>query len=167
MPIRQTLFVIATVPLFAATIAAQGPTLIDAQATLRNCTYETCALRLSSRVFRGVAVSRGLYGPQEDFGFAGGALRRAVQAVPAALAEAELGHRRYVRGGVYSIVGTLASTGLAVLATRQANSDTRSRNLWIGAAVMGGVSLYGGTQIARGDENYSRAIWLYNKEIPR
>jgi len=167
MPSRHTLFSIAALPLFASAVAAQGPTLADAQTTLRACTYETCALRLSTRVYRGVAVSRGLNGPHEQFGFAGGSLRRAVSAVPAALAEAEVGHRRYVRGGIYSLVGTVASTALAVLAVRDANNPNATRNLWLGSAAMVGVGVYGGTQIARGAESYSRAIWLYNKEIPR
>jgi len=30
-----------------------------------------------------------------------------------------------------------------------------------------GVAFHRATQIARGDERYSRAIWLYNNEIPR
>ncbi len=164
---RQTVFIVAALPLFTAALFAQGPTLNDAQTTLRNCTYETCALRLSTRVLSGVTVSRGLNGPHEDFGVAGGVLRRAVSAVPAARSEAEAGHRRYVRGGIFGIVGTVASAGLALLASRQENSDSRNRNLLIGAGVMAGVGLYGSTQIARGDESYSRAIWLYNKEIPR
>ncbi len=170
MQTRQTLFLMAVLPLITLAATAQGPTVSSAQATLRDCTYETCALRLSSRVFRGVAVSRGLTGPQEPFGFAGGSLRRAVSAVsavPAALAEAEIGHRRYVRGGVYTLVGSLASVGLALLATRDANNRSLSRNLWIGAGTMGLVTASGASEIARGDESFSRAIWLYNKEIPR
>ena len=167
MQMRQALLVIAVLPLITVAATAQGPTVSSAQTTLRDCSYETCALRLSSRVFRGVAVSRGLNGPQEQFGFAGGSLRRAVSAVPAALAEAEIGHRRYVRGGIFTVVGTLASVGLALLATRDANSRDLNRNLWIGAGTMGLVTASGAIEIARGDEHYSRAIWLYNKEIPR
>jgi len=167
MPSRHTLFSIAVLPLFASAVAAQGPTLADAQTTLRACTYESCALRLSTRVFRGVAVSRGLDGPKEQFGFAGGSLRRAVSAVPAALAEAEIGHRRYVRGAIYSLVGGLASSVLTFLAVRDTYSQNTTRNLWIGSAAMVGVGVYGGTYVARGNESYSRAIWLYNKEIPR
>lgn len=167
MASRSTLLSIAVLPLFASAVAAQGPTLADAQTALRSCTYATCALRLSTRVFRGVAVSRGLNGPLENFGFAGSSLRRAVSVVPAALAEAEIGHRRYVKGGIFSVVGGVASTALTLFALRDSYSPNTTRALWIGSAAMAGVGVYGGTQIARGAESYSRAIWLYNKEIPR
>ncbi len=164
---RHALLAMLAVTFSPAAASAQGPTLSEAQTTLRSCTYEACALRLSTRVFRGVAVSRGLNGPREQLGFAGGSLVRAVSAVPAAQAEAETGHRRYRTGGIYTILGTVASTTLAILATRDANSPSLTRNLWIGSIAMGGVTFYGATQIARGDESFSRAIWLYNRELPR
>ena len=160
MPTRHTLFSIAVLPRFASEVTAQGPTLAAAQTALRGCTYETCALRLSTRVFRGVAVNRGLNGPLENFGFAGGSLRRAVSAVPAALVEAEIGHCRYVRGGTYSVVGGVASTALTMFALRETCSPNTTRALWIGSAAMVGVSVYGGTQIARGAESFSRDLAL-------
>lgn len=146
---------------------AQGPTLDNARGVLQGCTYDSCALRLSTHLFRGVTVRKGLSGPEEQMGFAGGGIVRAVAAVPSAATEAAIGHRRYRRGGIFTLVGTIASSTLAVLAVRDANSRTLTRNLWIGAGVMGGATFYGGTLIARGDESFSRALWLYNREIPR
>jgi hypothetical protein len=167
MPASRLLFSLSALPLLAISAAAQGPTLRDAQSALRSCTYDTCALRLSTHVFRGVTVRRGLNGSEEWFGFAGGALARAVSTVPAAEAEARIGRRRYITGGIAAVVGALASTALALLATRGANSAGLTRNLWIGSGAMGGVAFYGSTQLARGDESFSRAVWMYNRELSR
>ena len=150
-------------PLLSRGVAAQSAERVDPA----SCPYEACALRLSTRVFHGVGVQRGLHGRIEPLGFSGGALVRAVTGVPAAVVEAEAGRRNHLRGGVTTLIGTLASVSLVLIANREASSPSMRRNLFIGSGIGAAVSFYGGTQIARGDEHFSRAIWLFNQALPR
>lgn len=150
-------------PLLTSGVSAQSDGRVDPA----SCPYEACALRLSTRVFHGVGVQRGLNGRIEPLGFTGAGMVRAVAGVPAAVVEAEAGRHNHLRGGVTTLIGSLAAISLGLIANREANSPSMRRNLWIGSSIGAAVGFYGGTQIARGDERFSRAIWLYNQALPR
>jgi hypothetical protein len=151
----------------ASSAYAQGPTIAAAQTALRGCTYEACALRISTGVFSGERVSKGLMGQSEPFGFGGGGLVRAVNAVPSALKEAQAGRGLRIKGSVITVISALASGILTVAALREANSDALTRNLWIATGVSTVATFYGGALVSRSEEHFSRAVWLYNKELPR
>lgn len=164
---RRSAAVIVLVTCLAGIAHAQAPTPANAMTIPHGCTYDTCALRLSSRVIGGMRVQRGLDGPWQRFGFAGGGVVRAVQSVPAAFAAADSGHRMFKAGAITSIIGGLASAVMFSAAARNDISGS-SRNTFIAGGFAGGlVSVFGGIQLTRGNERFSRAIWLFNREIPR
>ena len=161
---RVRLFaVLVLFSLLSSGVSAQSAGPVDPA----SCPYEACALRLSTRVFHGVGVQRGLNGPIEPLGSTGAGMVRSVAGVPAAVVEAEAGRQKHLRGGVTSLIGSLAAISLGLIANREANSPSMRRNLWIGSSIGVAVGVYGGTQIARGDEHFARAIWLYNRALPK
>jgi hypothetical protein len=149
----------------ARSLGAQGPTLASAQTALSRCSYETCALRLD-RSFTGRRVSVGLEGVSSAMGPLGGGLIDAVQPVPAALAEAHAGRRNALKATIATVVASVA----AVYAVQGASGDPL---LWNDAQVFGGLAVSlaaAGTtlvQMTYAERHFSRAVWLYNREIPR
>ena len=61
---RRLIALIVLPAVTAGAAFAQAPTSETAASALRGCTYDTCALRLSSRVFGGIGVQKGLDGPR-------------------------------------------------------------------------------------------------------
>lgn len=147
-------------------LAAQGPTVVAAQSALGRCTYETCAIRLDRSFVGGRRINSGLEGVSVPMGFVGGGLVRAVDAVPRALDEASRGRRNAIKA---TVVGVIAGLALAY-SLEGARGDPL---LWNDAQVFGGILAAGAATVVTvqqsiyAERHFSRAIWLYNRELPR
>ena len=164
--------------LAAGTAGAQAPAGVPA-----GCTYDACALR-RERVFfseRLLAGTRGAVVARPRFGGAF-AVDSIVRGVPEAVPYAERYRREQVRGQVLTLVGTLLSAAALVDAVRNADGGTCavvagvagacSRDGWRGrdtALLLGGIAfnVTGGWRIQIADRSLNRAIWYYNRALPR
>ena len=145
--------------------AATGPVTAVAQsATSAACTYDTCALRregvfFSQRVLAGAqgrVVARG--------GFSGFRLDSALAGSPRALAEARIHRREAGRGGLLMLVGgVLGGIGVAHAAGGDERSSAVTALVVSGAA----ASIVGGWRLQIADRALNRALWWYNRDLPR
>jgi hypothetical protein len=153
---------VVTVPL-----EAQGPTLDAAQSGLGRCTYETCALRRERTMFGGSSIVTGRVGAATPMGLLGGGLVLAVERVPGALVEAQQGRRNAIIAAIAGVVGGLAIS----LALQNALRDdilAASDGQFYGSILVGvGATAVFGVNSVRADRHFSRAVWLYNGELPR
>ncbi len=102
-----------------------------------------------------------------SMGVLGGGLVFAVAPVPGALEEAQHGRRDAIVAAVAGVIGGLAlsaslqaSTSADILAA----SDTQ---LW-GGLIVGAAGLgIWGVKAVNADNHFSRAVWLYNRELAR
>jgi hypothetical protein len=148
-------------------VQAQGPTVANARATVDTCTYATCAIRLDRAFFSGRKVIVGLDGQELSLGPLGGGLVSVVDRVPAAAAEARSGRRNAIKSVV---AGTLGSIGVIVAVRRYGERDLFIRNegLNFGVLTLGlAGAITAGVQGMYAERHYSRAVWLYNRELPR
>ncbi len=132
-----------------------------------SCPYETCALRVEPGFFGGHTLVVGVDGVRTNFGFHAGGLIRAVDRVPAALAEAQLGRSNAI---VSSVFATLAGLGLAVAlnGVTLPNTDKVGNGQAFGALVLGAAGgIVSGVERVYAERHYSRSIWLYNAALPK
>jgi hypothetical protein len=166
---RRILAVLATPLAFTLPTGgaqAQAPTMSTAQTTLKQCTYEACALRLERGVFLGDRVRIGLDGAKVGFGFTGSGVTRSVASVPEALAAAKVGQRQRTIGQIVGLASAFTAAGLLSTADFSGNRNDDVR-FWTAAGVGVAGGIIGGIQLSRSTESFSRAVWLYNKALPR
>jgi hypothetical protein len=166
---RQTQTVLAAslaFALLAGGVQAQAPTISAAQTTLKACTYDTCALRLERGAFLGDRVRVGLDGAKVGYGFTGAGVARAVESVPDALAAAKIGQRQRTVGQIVGLVAAFTAAGLLSNVDFSGDSNDDAR-FWTAAGVGVAGGVIGGIQMSRSTESFSRAVWLYNKALPR
>jgi hypothetical protein len=131
------------------------------------CTYETCAIRLDRGFFSGRKVIVGLDGQELSLGPLGGGLVSVVDRVPAAASEARMGRRNAIKSAVAGVLGSIA----LIVAVR--NYDDRDRAIRNAGIAFGSLTLglagtiTAGVQGMYAERHYSRAVWLYNRELPR
>jgi len=148
-------------------VAAQAPTMAPVGGALAQCTYDRCALRLDRKLFGGETIRVGLDGDEVRLGFSGGVVTDLVAAVPDAVREAEQGMRKRTRGNIAVLIGSLIVTAaFSSLGTDAAGEFNLGRALLLGAGGSA-VTIYGGVQATRASQAFSRAIWQYNRAIPR
>ena len=100
-------------------------------------------------------------------GLVGGGLMFAVERVPGALAEAQLGRRDAIVAAVAGVIGALA-IGLSVQAASRDDILSASDSQLYGGLLVGTAAvLTFGIKATRADQHFSRAVWLYNRELPR
>lgn len=164
---RLIAFAVAVSLLSAPDLSAQGPTQAAARSALGSCTYETCAIRRERAMFGGSRVVTGRDGAWTSAGVLGGGLIFAVERVPAALAEAQHGRRDAIVAAVAGVIGTLALSASLQAATSADILTASDTQLWggllVGAAGLGVLSV----KAASADNHFSRAVWLYNRELAR
>jgi hypothetical protein len=145
-------------------VHAQSPAVPTA--TLTGCTYDSCAIRLDRGIFGGPTIRIGLEGTPVRMGSFGGQLAKVVLRVPAAEREARAGRANAIRSYAASTLSAVAALTLAFGGSRLGGAGSESR-IWTAV----GVSALGGTvasvQNVYAGRHYSRAVWLYNREIPR
>ncbi len=168
MPIRDVAAVLAIVGSGVVPLRAQGPTLAAAQSALGQCSYETCAIRLERTFFSGRKISIGLEAvTSSQMGLVGGGLVNAVNRVPMALNEAQQGRRNALRAVVAGAIGTLALY-YSIQGTRGIDPLDWDDSRVFGGLILGSAaSVTGLVQTVYAERHFSRAVWLYNREIPR
>ncbi len=163
----RTLCAVLALSLLAQPVAAQGPTVDAAQTALGRCTYETCAIRRERTMFGASVIVTGRIGAATPMGLLGGGLVLAVDRVPGALAEAQKGRRNAIIAAIAGVVGGIAMT----LALQNAFRDdilAASDGQLYGSLLVGvGATAVYGVNSVRADRHFSRAVWLYNAELPR
>jgi hypothetical protein len=163
---------VATILVLSAVIAslpvkAQGPTVASARAAVDACTYATCAIRLDRGFFSGRKVIVGLDGQELSLGPLGGGLVSVVDRVPAAAAEARSGRRNAIKSTVAGVLGSIAVI-VAVRSYGDRDLVIRDEGIAFGALALGlAGSITAGVQGMYAERHYSRAVWLYNRELPR
>ena len=163
-----SLVVVVLGHVFAAPVAvAQTPTMTAARVAPSSCPYDLCALRVEPGFLGGRTLVVGVDGVRTNFGFQAGGLVRAVDRVPAALAEAQLGRRNAIVSNVFAALAGIALV-VALDGVTYPNSDKRGNGQAFGALLTGGaIALVGGVQRVYAERHYSRAIWLYNAALPK
>ncbi len=146
------------------------------------CTYDACALR-RERVFfseRILAGARGAVAARPRFGGAF-PIDSIVRSVPEALPEARRYRREQVRGQLLSLAGGVLSLAAVIDAVNRSGGDCDAvgvgpvvacSNGWRArstALVLGGLafSVTGGWRLQIADRSLNRAIWWYNRALPR
>jgi hypothetical protein len=148
----------------APPVAAQGAGRDAGQPPLSVCTYDECGLRVEpGGLFRTPVLLRGARGQHvAGFGRLGPDLPRIVAGADSAVAHARAFRPLQRRAGVAGLLaGAAAVTAIALDAASDAND---SAPFSIGAAVLG---VYAGFETRRAVRELSRAVWWYNRALPR
>ncbi|MDZ7629900.1 MAG: hypothetical protein U5K74_00735 [Gemmatimonadaceae bacterium] len=164
--LRRPALVVAAL-LLSMRLGAQGPTVTAARTTLEGCTYDACALRLDRSFFGGRKVVVGLDGQRLPMGAIGGGLVTQVARVPGAADEARAGRGNALKAAIGGVIGTIASV-VALNQFDRGNSGSSNDGVAFGALGVGVVaSITAGVQAQYAERHFSRAVWLYNRELPR
>lgn len=154
MPTLRLAFLAAVfaVPAAAQPVAAPGA-----------CTYDTCALRVEPGFF-GRQIVRGADGePAGRLGLLGSDLGDAVRSSERALEQA-----RIYEGTRLPAVLAALGTGALILAASVARVGGDNEELATGALVgAAGLSALGVNLQLRSERALSRAVWEYNRDLPR
>jgi hypothetical protein len=146
----------------ASFVAAAAPL---AAAGAQGCTYDRCALKREGVIFsqRVVAGVEGRVVARQRF--AGFRLDSALAGSERALAEARVHRRESTAGGVLMLAGSvLGAVAVAdAVGGRDELTGSRSAMLLGGAA----ISVAGGWRLQIADRALARALWWYNRDLPR
>lgn len=155
----------------AGSAIAQAPTVERSGGALAKCTYDRCALRLDRKVFSFLGnetLRVGMDGAEMRIGFSGDVVTAMVAGVPDAVRHAEQGSRARERGGLASALGFLVvAAALSQVGAPESNGSYISARSLALAGAGAAVAIYGGVQVTRGSQAFSRAVWLYNRALPR
>lgn len=166
-PMRRRLAVVLALITLAGTAGAQAPTTLAAQAGVPACTYATCALRLENGGFSGPRIRTGLDGAARKVGFMGTGIVDAVRDVPIAFDEAQRGRVHQRRGRLIGLVTTGAAFAWVIVAGQSDRDATRLASIYGGVTLSAVGGIVSGMQLAKADQRFSRAVWLYNQALPR
>jgi hypothetical protein len=141
----------------APAVAQAGP-----QPFPQQCTWEECALRIQApKLTTGMKVVRGRESIEVvPLGLLQPAIAPFVQLSDSAVAWARVYDDLYDRGSIVSLAGTAISI-IAPIVMR----GTMQKIAFTGAGI--GLTVVGGVITNRADDALSRAIWHYNRELPR
>ena len=163
---RRSAFILASLIACVTPLQSQGPTVTASQSALGRCTYETCALRIDRSLF-GRKVAVGLDAFSSPMGVIGGGLVNAVDRVPLAREEAQKGRRNMIKAAVLGAIGSFAIL-YSVQGTRGIDPLEWSNGRVFGSLIVGSAAtITGAMQAVYAERHFSRAVWLYNREIPR
>ncbi len=128
------------------------------------CTYDTCALRVES-AFLGTRLVRGIEGvPVAGVGLFGSNLSEVVGSSERALEHARIYDRTRTPAVLTALgAGLLLGFGAATAQDDQV-SDGVSLGMTLGGLGLTVVSIRLGSQSQRA---FSRALWWYNRDLPR
>ncbi len=164
---RNLSFSLLTTVILSAPASAQAPTVTAARSSLGPCSYETCALRLDRAIFGGRKIIIGLDAVSSPFGLAGGGLVSAVGQVPGALEEAQSGRRNAIKSAILGLLGSLAIV-YSVQGTQGIDPLEWNDAQVFGGLIAGSVGVVAGVvQATYAERHFSRAVWLYNRELTR
>lgn len=124
------------------------------------CTFDECSLRIQAPSLRTPRMLvRGTENvPVVPLGLLEPAIAPFVQLSDSAVAQAEIYDLLSDRGSIVTIAGTVVAFAAPII--------FRGAMQKIGFTAVGiGLTVYGGTLTNRADDNLSRAIWWYNREL--
>ncbi|HSJ26180.1 MAG TPA: hypothetical protein VK929_15990 [Longimicrobiales bacterium] len=141
-----------------ATLAV-APRPASGQAT---CTYDTCALRIQPPTLTTpLMLVRGVEGEEViKLGLLEPEVAPFVALSDTAAALARIYDVQYDRGYILNMAGTVIAIGAPILL-----QGTMQKLAFTGAGV--GLSFYGGVLMNRANDALNRALWWYNRELPR
>jgi len=154
----------------AGSATAQAPTMDPPGGALAQCTYDRCALRLDRKAlnfFGNETLRIGMDGAEMRLGFSGDVVTAMVAGVPEALRSAQQGSSARERGNIAVLVGSLVMFSALTQLGSDIDDTFISRRSLVLAGAGAGVSIYGGVQMTRGSQAFSRAVWLFNRALPR
>ena len=129
----------------------------------KSCTYDTCALRLTFSDFGNRKIVAGDAATPAD---GRGAWARRVPVLEAGSDSVRFHYVEYrshaKRGGLFSIAGAVdVAVGLSL------NYD--DNKAWVIGLVSAGIIMeaIGAVNRSRSEDHLQRAIWLYNRDLPR
>lgn len=157
----------------AALSLAAAPSAAQPAPAPAACGYDRCALK-RERIFLTERMLAGVDGRRvADRGFSGYALEPLLAGNGRALAEVRV-HRREARlGNALATVGTVLQVVALVDAARNGRRDGSLvlGDITLGntAMVLGGVALQvgGAWRLQISDRALNRAVWWYNRDLPR
>ena len=162
LPLLTLLFGVG--PLAPARMAAQGAARGGGQPPLSVCTYDECGLRVEpGGILGGPALLRGSRGLRvARFGRLGPDLPRIVAGADSAVAHARAFRPLQRRAGVAGLLaGAAAVTALVLDVASDANNPAPFS---IAAGALGADA---GFEAKRAARELSRAVWWYNRALPR
>jgi hypothetical protein len=161
-----TMLLAATLLVAAPPLAAQGGggPRETGQPPLSACTYDECGLRVEpGGIFRGPALLRGSGGRRvARFGQLGPDLPGIVAGADSAVAHARAFRPLQRRAGAAGLLAGAAALTAAVLGGVSDANDPAPFS--VAAGVLG---VYAGFEAKRAARELSRALWWYNRAIPR
>lgn len=167
VPSLALLVLLLAIALLAAAAlprAAQGQARDAGQPPLSSCTYDECGLRVDpGGVFGAPELLRGSAGHRvARFGRLGLDLPRIVAGSDSAVAHARAFRPLQRRAGIAGLLA--AAAGLTAVGLDVASEANNPAPFSAAAGVLG---LYAGFEAKRAARQLSRAVWWYNRAIPR
>jgi hypothetical protein len=143
---------------FAGTLGA-GEAMAQAP---QPCTWDTCALRVQPpSLTTPLMLVRGAQGEEViRLGLLEPAVAPWVALSDSAVAHARVYDLLYDRGSILNIAGTVIAIGAPILLR-----GTMQKIAFTGAGI--GMTIYGGALVNQANDALNRAIWWYNRELPR
>jgi hypothetical protein len=151
-PMHRTLLV-------AAVLLVSGPAAARAQDA---CTWDTCALRVQAATLTTPAmIVRGAESAEViRLGLLEPEVAPFVMLSDSAVAWARIYDRLYDRGSILGIAGTVIAVGAPIML-----EGVMQKIAFTGVGLA--FSVYGGTLTNRANDALNRALWWYNRELPR
>lgn len=133
------------------------------------CSYDECALRVEPRVFGAPRIVRGTFGaPVASLGLFGADVERIVQGADSAVRHA----RVYRASQRWAVAATVAGFVLGSVAIAQCDDTGFIFPSCSGSAMPLAVgalagTFYGAFEYRRANRALARAVWWYNRGLPR
>jgi hypothetical protein len=144
----------------AVILMAAGAAPLAAQQ--QRCTYDRCALRVQAPTLTTpAALVRGVQSEEiVRLGLLEPAIAPWVTLSDSAVAHARVYDLLYDRGSMINIAGTVVAIAAPVLLR-----GTMQKIAFTGVGV--GMTVYGGMLVNQANDALHRAVWWYNRELPR
>jgi hypothetical protein len=163
LPLRLTWCALLLLP---CTIGAQRPEPVGVTPPSA-CTFDSCSLRIEPRFFLGETIVVGNGRQERPVGFSGRALVDLVAGNDYAQREAQIASRHRIRGGVISAVSTIAWASLTSIWLNRANRTASDGVFIASTAVIAIGGTWSGYHIRKDHQHAARAVWAYNRDLPR
>jgi hypothetical protein len=152
--------------LLPCTIGAQRPEPVGVTPPSA-CTFDTCSLRIEPRFFLGETIVVGNGRTQQQIGFRGRELVELVAGNDYAQREARLASRHRTRGGVISAITTITWGTLTAIWLNRPNREASDGTFLASTAVIAIGSTWSGYHMNKDHQHTARAVWAYNRDLPR
>jgi hypothetical protein len=131
------------------------------------CTFDACSLRIEPRFFRGEIIVVGNGREERPLGFTGRALVDLMTENEYAQREARIASTHRTRGGVISLISVAAWGTLGAIWLNRADRKTSDGTFIVGASALAIGGAWSGYHMLRDYQHSARAVWAYNRDLPR